>query len=499
MTDSRRPHAALLPLGFAVIAVALAATLGHVKGAAWPVLLDCATLGATLGALAQLALAATRRRPLPWRTAGIATALGLAGGAHLVLAPAGPAVMIVLVDCMRADRLDNQRSPHMARMASSGWRFETARSAAPWTRSSVPSLLSGRWPVEHGLYRVRPAPDQLADGVRLIAQEFQDAGWDTAAFARQAQLDAAFGMGRGYDRYSTTDGRAATINLRFLAWHLLHRTQPRFVYLHYLDVHLPYRPKGRFKPKDLPETQLRLGTASGWRASLTRVRDGRIRLTEDDRRVAAALYDGEIRQVDSHIGDLLSWLEADGSLDRTWLVLTADHGEMLGEHEDLSHMRTPWEVLLRVPLVIRPPGGLVTGLEIPDPVRLVDVMPTLLEANALPVPAGLAGRSLLPLTRGEALPPVPSFAEEWSRPVRRASVVWLDWKLIEEGEQIRLYNLSTDPGEITDLASQHPDQVAMLRAMLADYYAMGSDTPSGPAPEISAETLEGLEAMGYMD
>lgn len=490
----------LLPsLILAALAVGAACAIGGARAPAPLALLGCAALGAALGAVLLGLARLARRGPGAGRAllAGAAAALGGLGA--LLLPAPGPAVMIVVIDCLRDDRLDAERSPNLAALAETAWRFRTTRAASSWTRSAVPSLLSSRWPVEHGMLRVRPVPDRLAEDVRLISEELRDAGWRTAAFATQGQLDRAFGMGRGYDRYGTEDGKTGGIVRRFLAWHLLHRAEPRFVYLHTVDVHMPYRPGPAFRPNELPESELRLGAAVGWRASLARVRRGEHALDDADRAFAAALYDAEVRQVDHALGRLFRRLEADGSLDRTWLVITSDHGELLGEHDALSHGGTPWEVLLRVPLLIRPPGGLAEGVEIATPAHHVDVLPTLLEAVGLPAPDGIAGRSLLPLTRGEPLEPAPAYADYAGRDLRRLAVILEDWKLIREGSRNKLFSLASDPGELQDLAAAHPERAQALGALLDAYLARGLGRETGPAPEVSEETMRALEELGYLD
>ena len=123
------------------------------------------------------------------------------GLGHLLLAPAGPAVMIVVIDCLRADRLNEQTSPRLMEFAQTSHRFTQAQAHSTWTRSSVPSLLSSLLPIEHRLYSLRPVPDRLADSVRLVSQDFEAADWRTALFAHQPQLSKAFGYGRGFHRH----------------------------------------------------------------------------------------------------------------------------------------------------------------------------------------------------------------------------------------------------------------------------------------------------------
>jgi arylsulfatase A-like enzyme len=234
------------------------------------------------------------------------------------------------------------------------------------------------------------------------------------------------------------------------------------------------------------------------------------------------MYDGETREIDAELGWLFELLELDGSLDQTWTVITSDHGEALGEHNRAVHTGPPWEVLIHVPLLIRPPGGLAQGQVHDDLVGLIDVVPTLLSQVGLPAVPAHAGRDLSPLLRGEPLAAVPQFAEEKFAARHRASVRDGDWKLIAEGPRRWLFNLAADPGETVDLAIAEPAQVAALEGLLAVWFqAAQAGVPSSSmdweaarrsgmrweAPRVQTETVGGdadellrqLEAMGYVE
>jgi len=499
-------------------AAAVAAAFGVPARAGALVLLDVAAIGALAGALVATAAARLRARPVPLRTLGGSALAAAAGAAHLTFAPAAPAVIVMVVDCLRADRLSEQRMPRVFARADDAVRFTRARAQSSWTRSAMPSLLSGRYPTEHGLYRTNP-PDRIRDDVTLLAERYTSAGWLTAAFVQQPQLDAAFGYDRGFGRYGYADGRAPDLNERFLAWNALFRTVPRFVLVHYLDVHAPYTPGKAFRPKDLPPTKLALRPYTRWRETVEAIERGAIVPTDLDWAHLAALYDAEVRQVDARIDTVLDRLEADGTLDASWFVFTADHGERFGEHGRIGHMGPLDEAVLAVPLLIRPPGG-GTRRTVNDPVQHVDVVPTLLAATGLPADPSLPGRDLGPALRGEPLPAAPLFAEEWARDTHHASVTHVGWKLIR-GDKTRLYDLAADPAESDDLADTHPDERARLEGLLSRYFT-GTPALSGATAEWEAaaaarrvwtpaaspestlatpseETVRALEALGYTE
>jgi arylsulfatase A-like enzyme len=471
-----------------------------------------------VGALLALPVARLRKRPLPWRALAVSAGLAGLGAAYLRLAPPAPAVVLMVVDCLRADRFTPSHMPKFFALTDSAVRFARARSQSSWTRSAMPSLLSGRYPTEHGLYRMDP-PDRIRSDVTLLAERFRDAGWLTGAFVEQAQLDAAFGYDRGFGRYGWRDGLATRVNERWLRWNALFRTVPRFVLVHYIDVHGPYAPKGKFKPKDLPPTQLAT-RGSKWRETIRAVRSGRVTPSASDWAHLGALYDGEVRQVDARIGSALARLRADGTLDASWFVFTADHGERFGEHGDIEHVGPPDETVIAVPLLLRPPGG-AERRTVLDVVQHVDVAPTLIAALGLPADPALPGRDLGPALRGEPLPPAPSFAEEYAGRRHFASVREGDWKLVRE-DRSHLYDLATDPLETRDVAAEHPDVAARLEGLLAAYFAAAvaktpiaavdwaaaaasgavwtpGGLPEGERAAPSTETMRALEALGYLD
>ena len=124
-----------------------------------------------------------RRDALPhWVELAVALTLVIAVGAHQRFAPPAPMVILLVVDCMRADLLNGDTAPQLTKLAATSWTFREARAHSSWTRSSMPSLLSSRLPAEHGLYRTTP-PDKIRPEIVMISQVFDEAGWATAGFA----------------------------------------------------------------------------------------------------------------------------------------------------------------------------------------------------------------------------------------------------------------------------------------------------------------------------
>ena len=248
-----------------------------------------------------------------------------------------------------------------------------------------------------------------------------------------------------------------------LEWLGQRRADPRpfFLFLNYFDPHTPYHAPPRFRGSD---------------------------------RSPVIAYDEEIRFMDHHLGRLFEGLDAEGLLGQTLIVVTADHGELLGEHGRFGHGASLEEPLLRVPLLVRPPGG---GLQrrSGEPLQLSDVFGLVLgfvEATGSDVTALAQEASA---RRGPH-----AFAEVWPVPgasdgVHQVAVIGDRFKLVtlpELGESI-LFDLAADPGEEIDVSAQHPEVVARLQRLVAERPA----APGAPALEVEGELLEQLKSLGY--
>jgi len=414
-----------------------------------------------------------------------ALALLLAAVPVLVLRPRvrrerGLSVLLVTIDTLRADALGvygNPRSetPWIDRLAREGARFESAHAQNVVTLPSHANILSGRYPLEHGVRDnsgFRFPADTASLATILKAQ-----GYRTGAFVSAFPLDARFGLGRGFDRYDDRFGDAETHTAFHMqerrgadtvaaakAWLEAEPAAPSFCWVHLYEPHFPYEPPEPFAA----------------------------RFRDDP-------YLGEVAAADDALRPLLAPLLDSGRNGRTLVVLTADHGESRGEHGEMTHGIFAYEATLRVPLVLYAPRIVRPGV-IRDPVRHIDILPTVLDALDLPVPPDLPGTSLLALASGVA--PAgerASYFESLSASLNRG---WAPLRGAIKGHLKyidlpvpELYDLAADPHEARNLAATEPVRLESSKALLSGLRAHEKGVSRVAE---SAEAREALQALGYV-
>ena len=227
-------------------------------------------------------------------------------------------------------------------------------------------------------------------------------------------------------------------------------------------------------------------------------------VSEEEIETLRALYDEQLSHVDAAVGEVLDRLRREGRYDDTLVVLTSDHGDAFLEHGFLAHSTTPYEELVRVPLIVKLPGGRHAGARVSEPVRLVDVLPTILDLLGRQVPRGVDGCSLVPLLDGrEPMPAgcdtaVVEIAEDPER-YPTVAIRTARWKYVHrEGGPDELYDLEADPGERRNLLEEAvPPSVAedLRRRALA---VVASRPEAGGRVELDAATVEELKGLGYL-
>jgi arylsulfatase A-like enzyme len=391
-------------------------------------------------------------------------------------------VLLITIDTVRADRLGcygyaAAGTPNLDRLAAEGVRFANAYAQVPLTLPSHCSIMTGTYPVDHfvhnnGTYSLGPDRPTLAGLLKAR-------GYKTAAFVASFTLDSRFGLARGFDLYddnvqggealkSFRSERDAGAVLAALAPWLEENSGERFFgWAHFFDPHLPYSPPPPF-----------------------------------DVEYRNRKYDGEIAYVDQVIGRLLDLLKDKGLLDRTLIVVAGDHGEALGDKREIDHGLFLYDSTLRVPFIVRSGKALPAGLVVPSRVRLIDILPTVLDILGMPVPPGVRGTSLLPYVRGGTKADLPSYIETY---YPRENYGWSELRGIIDGPwkyilapTPELYDLARDPREEKNLASAEPvllrEKAGKLGALID---ASGAGKGAGRRTMTSAEA-ERLRSLGYL-
>ncbi len=395
-----------------------------------------------------------------------------------------PNIVIVTIDTLRADHLGVygyklDTDPQLRRLAGEGVVFEDAMTVAPLTLPSHLSLLTGTYPLAHGVHD----NDQPWGGGDTLAELLRGKGYQTAAFVSTFVLSSRFGLSSGFQVYDdhfseATGGDAVTIErpgaetvTRALRW--LSRVDPEepfFLWVHLFEPHRPYQPPAPF--------------------------DGRFR----------SPYDGEIATADAALGKLLEELRGAESWKDTVVVVASDHGEGLGDHEESTHGFFVYQSTLRVPLIFKLPAGRLAGNRIQRPVSLIDVAPTLAAMAGASPSRAMQGRRL-----GELLGAKPA-PEESSRGLYAESYTFqlhFDWaglrvyrrgdmKLIDSAIP-ELYNLADDPGERSDLFSQRRSLGTALQSQLDALARQYSAPQTAPARDSrpDPDTVDKLRSLGY--
>ncbi len=435
--------------------------------------------------------------------------------------PPPPNVLLVVLDTVRRDHLSTygyprETTPNLSALAASGARYDDVLSPAAWTVPSHATLMTGVAPAVHGAHHEHPVLDP---GHATLAERFRDAGYRTAGFSANPFVGRPAKLDRGFDTFRRIDDGGHAVSAAALDF-VRASPEPWFVFLNYMEAHMPYNGlpeevRLRFMPgtpEALKLSPLQAQTDAHLYACGEKAPPPELLSTLVD------LYDAALAHLDAIVGELLDglgpWAE------RTVVVVVSDHGELLGEHGRVEHQWTLLEPLLRVPLIVRAPGRIEAGTIDDTPIDLADVHDLVLELAG--VERGESegegegdGRGK---NRGEGAARRERLAE-YHRPLRLLKGVGeldpkcaarLDRRLVtvQQGRWKlewasdagpRLYDLDADPGETTDVASEHPARVeqlvelALVRREIAESRGAGA-----PVPELEAEERARLRALGYL-
>jgi len=415
-----------------------------------------------------------------------------------------PNIIFITIDTCRADFIGcygfaNDITPHIDEAAREGVLFENVLTVVPITLPSHSSIFTGLYPLRHkvrdnGSYR-------LSDKFMTLAEILQQHGYRCAASVGAFVMERRFGLIQGfddyYDQFTTNDADggsrgqswmgfkvkqferpAAKVNSDAIEWLKKNHSQPFFLWLHYFDPHASYSPpepyKSRFKNNP---------------------------------------YAGEINYVDAMIGNLYAYLRANQLWENTLLVITSDHGELLGEHGVMGHGQNLFQPALKIPLILRWPGYVPGGKRIKLQCSTIDIMPTVLELLNIRLDQSIDGTSLVKYFKGKKSPRT-IFAETLY-PERLYDkkgegffgVMEDNWKVIihRTRNEAQIYNHKTDPQEakplsLDNLKDLKPKEMKVIndRLQLLQEYRKASNKAESDKIETDQETIDALKALGYI-
>ncbi len=388
-------------------------------------------------------------------------------------------VLLLTVDTLRADRVGRGFTPNIDSLAAQGVSFSNAITPVPLTVPAHASLLTGLYPVYHG---VRDFTGQgLADRFTTLAEIYRQSGFHTAAFVSAFVLDGIWGLHLGFEIYydhfekalerqiqpGTIERKADQTVDQVLQWLRERPDGPFFLWVHLFDPHSDYDPPEPFRS-----------------------------------RFQFRPYDGEIAFADAQIGRLLSYLRDVGLYQDTVIVLTSDHGESLGEHGESEHGFFIYDATIRIPLILKLPGG-ETPVRLKQPVSLLDVAPTLLQISRIQRPDEMQGKGLYALINQGSQPFQDGVYSETLYPFR--SFGWHDLKAYRTGRykyieapKPEFYDLEKDPGETENLFDKQRSLALSHRSQLLALYEKYQEVKESFTPSPSPDVLAKLRALGYL-
>jgi len=434
-----------------------------------------------------------------------------------------PNVVLIVVDTLRYDHVGcngykRDTTPNIDRLAREGARLEQMVASSSWT---IPSLMSLFTSLPPSLHQVTSYQNRLPDGLTTLAAELKNAGYDTFGVVSNPSATSKFGFDAGFKVYddftipmsvemnlfqefekpkSVRDAvTSAHVNRIALQWLETKRdkSKPFFQFLLYIDPHGNYMPPA---PYDKMFSTDYKGTVTG-RLYEERTKD----LSKEEKEQFKALYDGEIRNVDDHIGRILEALTKLKLDENTIVIVTSDHGEEFWDHDGTFHGHTVYDELVRVPFVVRWPKKIKAGLVLSTQVSQMAVMPTVLEAIGAKAPKQCHGVSILEGLLGNRIPEQKVLLEAdtsgWGEGRNLKALRYRNCKVILDVKsgQRTAFDLTNDPGESKPLknAAEYEAVSKELDEYLKILGKLTGEAKAARQAEVDEKLLEHLKQMGY--
>jgi arylsulfatase A-like enzyme len=454
-----------------------------------------------------------------------------------------PNILFIVMDATKARSLScygyhRPTTPHLERFAERCVVYDAAISPAGWSLPAHASMFTGLYPSKHGAHDEHK---YLDTDQPTMAELLRSLGYHTVALCDNAYVGPATGLDRGFEEFNESgkltqsvrhlnrklrtgiaavsgrrDSGARHTNKQIRT--VFRRSQaegrPVFVFAHYGEAHGPYRPRQNdrhFLPPGVSLKAASLVNQDQWKYLVTPST-----MTERDFEILTALYDSEIAYLDTRIAEVLGWVEDLGILDRTMVIITADHGENVGDHQMMAHKYCLYDTLLHVPLIIHYPAGTVAPGRVQHQVQTLDLLPTILAMlghTSSDIHSSLQGYDLLSSTKHEftvaeqAQPDLSTFHKRFpdadvSRFDRALKMIRTErYKYIwaSDGKH-ELYDLRKDANEEQNIVAERPELAEDLDRRLAEWRGSFEEaSPSAEAPEFDETVRARLRALGYLE
>jgi arylsulfatase A-like enzyme/Tfp pilus assembly protein PilF len=391
-------------------------------------------------------------------------------------------VLLISIDTCRADYFgcygySRPTTPHIDAVAEEAFLFENVISPVPMTLPAHTSMLTGAIPPAHGVHD--NFNYQVAASQVTLAERMKESGFTTGAIIGAYVLDSEFGLDQGFDSYNDTfeeehqaqglisERKGGEVARQAAGWLERHRAERFFCFLHFYDPHQDYDPPEPFASR-FPQNR----------------------------------YAGEVAYTDHCVGQVLEKLNALELSDSTLVIITSDHGEMLGEHGEASHQYFIYQSAIKVPLIVKLPGQKKPG-RISAISGIIDIVPTICTLVGIDPPGGIQGKDLSPFFTGKHAPDAERqiYCESLTPTKYNANtllgLVAEPFKYIQTTRP-ELYDLGKDPGETQNLASAMPKRARLLKERLKEILqeTLGGSPETGMA--LNEEQREKLASLGYV-
>ena len=383
-------------------------------------------------------------------------------------------VILITVSSLRADHTGclgyhRDTTPNFDAFAAENILFTKAFATASWQMPSVGSIFTSLYPSQHGATHINT---KLGSEHSTLAEILKGNNFHTAGFCSNPRLSGDHGFGQGFDLYddytpsialaamSFGDDESVDINTQrtndiindtTIRWLQNNSSSPFFLFVHYYDTHWDYLPPSPYSELYDPGYK---GSIDGTKISKEPLYSNKP--SDEDTKHILALYDGEIRQTDEDIGELLDFLDKTGRFDDSIIIIMADHGEQFYEHGHTSHHGV-FDELLHIPVAISVPGTDREARKIDSFLSGVDVMPTILDLLEISVPDNCQGKSMKPLIEQKADKIRTSiFAEYVGGAVPDARMARFETlKFVKEDDLLYAYDLVDDPEEYRKISRKN--------------------------------------------